>query len=74
MKTTFIETCIEILKKESNPTLQNIILLAEKELSEIKQAVEQSFAPAPPSACEDCVSFDEHIHYANCPCAKSAGR
>ncbi len=40
----------------------------------VEPASQQSFAPDPPSACEDCGSVDEHIHYANCPRAKSAGR
>lgn len=35
---------------------------------------QQMFAPDPPSACPDCGSVDEHIHYANCPLAKTAGR
>ena len=40
----------------------------------VLEAAEQMFAPDPPSACEDCGSVDEHIHYANCPLAKTAGR
>ena len=38
------------------------------------EAAQQMFAPDPPSACPDCGSVDEHIHYANCPLAKTAGR
>ena len=38
------------------------------------QAAQQMFAPDPPTACPDCGSVDEHIHYANCPLAKTAGR
>ena len=38
-----------------------------------KNAAQQSVHADPPSACEDCGSVDEHIHYANCPLANTAG-
>lgn len=35
---------------------------------------QQSVHADPPSACEDCGSVDEHIHYVNCPLANTAGK
>ena len=51
-------------------------VMEEKDIIAIigNHAAQQTFAPDPPSACPDCGSVDEHIHYANCPLAKTAGR
>ena len=58
-------TEIVTLRKENTSLQERIAQL---------EAAQQSVQADPPSACEDCGSVDEHIHYANCPLANTAGR
>ena len=68
---------IEVSIDERFSRVDNVsITLDDEALSQIANAIaaQQSFAPDPPSACEDCGSVDPQKHYTNCPLAKSAGR
>lgn len=64
---------VEDENKDQVFSFQDIIDFVNSNPAEIYNA-QQSVYTDPPSACEDCGSVDEHIHYANCPLANTAGR